>query len=103
MPDHEPPMRHLSDAEFISEVSWRYDGIPNEVLACEESKQLFLPVLRAGITLKETCRYVLRPMSFNLHAANWIITRLLMRRSEEAKQVMVNIKKYSCAVPEKRK
>ena len=38
---------------------------------------------------------VLRPMPFALHAANWIITRLLMRRSEEAKQVMANIKKYS--------
>jgi aspartyl/asparaginyl beta-hydroxylase (cupin superfamily) len=38
---------------------------------------------------------VLRPMPFALHAANWIITHLLMRRSEEAKQVMANIKKYS--------
>lgn len=38
---------------------------------------------------------VLRPMPFTLHATNWIITRLLMRRSEEAKQVMANIKKYS--------
>jgi hypothetical protein len=38
---------------------------------------------------------VLRPMPFHLHAANWILTRLLMRHSEEARQVMANIKKYS--------
>ena len=38
---------------------------------------------------------VLRPMPFALHTANWIITRLLMRRSEEAKQVMANIRKHS--------
>jgi aspartyl/asparaginyl beta-hydroxylase (cupin superfamily) len=38
---------------------------------------------------------VLRPMPFRLHAANWILTRLLMRHSEEARQVMANIKKYS--------
>jgi aspartyl/asparaginyl beta-hydroxylase (cupin superfamily) len=38
---------------------------------------------------------VLRPLPFHLHAANWILTRLLMRRSEEARQVMANIKKYS--------
>lgn len=38
---------------------------------------------------------VLRPMPLSLHAMNWIITRLLMRHSEEAKQVLANIKKYS--------
>ena len=38
---------------------------------------------------------VLRPMPFSLHAANWILPRLLMRHSEEAKQVRANIKKYS--------
>lgn len=38
---------------------------------------------------------VLRPLPSSLHAANWVITRLLMRRSEEAKQVLANIKKYS--------
>jgi aspartyl/asparaginyl beta-hydroxylase (cupin superfamily) len=38
---------------------------------------------------------VLRPMPLGLHAANWVITRLLMRHSEEARQVMANIKKFS--------
>jgi aspartyl/asparaginyl beta-hydroxylase (cupin superfamily) len=38
---------------------------------------------------------VLRPMPFRLHATNWLLTHLLMRHSEEARQVMANIKKYS--------
>jgi aspartyl/asparaginyl beta-hydroxylase (cupin superfamily) len=38
---------------------------------------------------------VLRPLPFHLHAANWVMTRVLMRHSEEAQQVMANIKKYS--------
>ena len=38
---------------------------------------------------------VLRPLPFHFHAANWILTRLLMRHSEEARQVMANIKKFS--------
>jgi aspartyl/asparaginyl beta-hydroxylase (cupin superfamily) len=37
----------------------------------------------------------LRPMPFHLHTTNWIVTRLLMRHSEEAKLVMAKIKKYS--------
>ena len=38
---------------------------------------------------------VLRPMPLSLHAANWVTTRLWMRRSEEAKLVLANIKKFS--------
>ena len=38
---------------------------------------------------------VLRPMPRSLHVANWVFTRLLFRHSEEAKQVMANIDKYS--------
>jgi aspartyl/asparaginyl beta-hydroxylase (cupin superfamily) len=38
---------------------------------------------------------VMRPLPLHLHAANWVLTRLLMRHSEEARQVMANIKKYS--------
>jgi hypothetical protein len=38
---------------------------------------------------------LLRPMPFHLHAANWILTSLLMRHSEEARPVLANIKKYS--------
>jgi len=38
---------------------------------------------------------VLRPMPFHLHAANWVLTRVLWRQSEEAKQAMALIERYS--------
>jgi hypothetical protein len=38
---------------------------------------------------------VLRPLPLSLHAANWMVTRVWMRRSEEAKKVMANIEKHS--------
>jgi aspartyl/asparaginyl beta-hydroxylase (cupin superfamily) len=37
----------------------------------------------------------LRPMPLPLHQANLLITHVLMRNSEEGKQVMANIRKYS--------
>lgn len=37
----------------------------------------------------------LRPMPAPLHATNWLLTHLVGRHSEESKQVMANIKKYS--------
>lgn len=38
---------------------------------------------------------VLRPMSAPLHAANWVLTHMVGRHSEEVRQVMANIRKYS--------
>jgi aspartyl/asparaginyl beta-hydroxylase (cupin superfamily) len=37
----------------------------------------------------------LRPMSAPLHATNWLLTHVGGRTSEEARQVMANIRKYS--------
>jgi aspartyl/asparaginyl beta-hydroxylase (cupin superfamily) len=37
----------------------------------------------------------LRPLPLPLHRVNWFISHVLIRHSEEAKQVMANIKKYS--------
>jgi len=38
---------------------------------------------------------VLRPMPLHLHAANWLLTRVLCRQSEEAKQALATIDNYS--------
>lgn len=38
---------------------------------------------------------VLRPMPLHLHAANWLFTRVLCRQSEEGKQALALIEKYS--------
>ena len=45
---------------------------------------------------------ILRPLPFHLHAINWLLTHMVMRHSEEAKEVMANIKKYSSVASVKR-
>lgn len=56
MADPQTPMRHLSDTEFVSEVTRRYGGIPPEILAEKEVLTMLLPALRADITALETYR-----------------------------------------------
>lgn len=40
---------------------------------------------------------ILRPLPFHLHAVNSLLTHVVFRHSEEAKEVMANIKKHSLA------
>ncbi|MBK8323392.1 MAG: thioesterase [Betaproteobacteria bacterium] len=56
VPDTEPPLHALSDADFVSELLRRYGGIPAEVLAEPELMDLLLPSLRADIHALETYR-----------------------------------------------
>lgn len=49
----QPPLSHLTDEEFISEVQLRYGGIPPEILAEKDLLQLLLPALRADIAMLE--------------------------------------------------
>jgi surfactin synthase thioesterase subunit len=49
-----PPIHLLPDAEFIEKLTNLYSAIPDTVLKDEELMQLFLPVLRADMTLVET-------------------------------------------------
>lgn len=56
-PNPDPPLRHLSDREFLEEVRLRYDGIPGAVLANQELVDLLMPCLRADFTLVETYSY----------------------------------------------
>ena len=55
LPDPDPPVHGLSDAEFRAELV-RLGGTPPEILAHEELMQLFLPALRADFELNETYR-----------------------------------------------
>jgi medium-chain acyl-[acyl-carrier-protein] hydrolase len=57
LPNPDPPIRHLPDAEFIDELKDRYGGVPDEVLQHAELLQLLLPILRADITMFETYEY----------------------------------------------
>jgi len=54
MPDPNPPLRHLSDADFLAEIQRRYAAIPSEVAAEPDVLSLLLPALRADIAALET-------------------------------------------------
>jgi medium-chain acyl-[acyl-carrier-protein] hydrolase len=56
-PDPRPPLHTLPDAAFIREMQRRYNGIPEVVLNEPELLALFLPILRANLTLIETTVY----------------------------------------------
>ena len=55
------PIHQLPDAEFVAEMSRRFDGIPPAVRANEELLQLLLPAMRADMRLLETYEYVEEP------------------------------------------
>jgi len=52
--DRDPPLRHLSDEQFVSELNRRYGGIPAQVAADRDIMALLLPGLRADIAALET-------------------------------------------------
>ncbi|ARV59087.1 putative thioesterase [Nostocales cyanobacterium HT-58-2] len=54
VPELYPPLHVLPDAEFIEKLNDIYSAIPDTVLKDKELMQLFLPVLRADMTLVET-------------------------------------------------
>jgi medium-chain acyl-[acyl-carrier-protein] hydrolase len=57
LPNPHPPLRHLPDAEFVSELCRRYGGIPQAVLDSPELLELMLPCLRADFTAFETYEF----------------------------------------------
>ena len=58
LPRRHPAIAHLRDPEFITEICQRYGGVPDEVLRQPELLALFLPCLRADMTLIEHYTYV---------------------------------------------
>ena len=57
LPQHDPPVCHLSDDLFLAEVARRYGGMPAIILQDVELMKLVMPVLRADITALETYVY----------------------------------------------
>jgi medium-chain acyl-[acyl-carrier-protein] hydrolase len=51
-----PSIHQLPDPEFLEELG-RYNGTPEQVLQCTELMNLFLPILRADLTIDETYHY----------------------------------------------
>lgn len=56
LPDEDPPIHGLPDAELMEELR-QLNGTPEEVLAHPELMELFLPVLRADFAVCEEYRY----------------------------------------------
>lgn len=53
----DPPLSHLPDAAFASELQRRYAGIPAAIFHDPELMALYLPILRADLELLETYSY----------------------------------------------
>jgi medium-chain acyl-[acyl-carrier-protein] hydrolase len=47
-------LHQLPDDQFLAELETRYGGIPQEILTMPEMLELYLPILRADLTLLET-------------------------------------------------
>jgi medium-chain acyl-[acyl-carrier-protein] hydrolase len=56
LPDPDPPIRHLPDAEFIRELR-QLNGTPQAAFESPELLELVLPMLRADFTAAETYVY----------------------------------------------
>ena len=56
VPDPDPPIRHLPDAQFIEELR-KLNGTPQEAFESPELLELLLPMLRADFTAAETYAY----------------------------------------------
>ena len=56
VPDRQPPIHHLPDAEFLAGIA-QLNGTPAEILAHREILEMLLPVLRADFQLAETYHY----------------------------------------------
>jgi medium-chain acyl-[acyl-carrier-protein] hydrolase len=50
-------LRLLPDDEFLEELNRRYQGIPQELLDAPELMQVFLPILRADISVVESYQF----------------------------------------------
>jgi aspartyl/asparaginyl beta-hydroxylase (cupin superfamily) len=86
VPENDPPSMRVKDQIHIWEEGKSIvfdDSWEHEVYNKSDGSRVVLIV------------DFLRPMPYLLHQANLLITRSLMRHSEEAKLVMANINKYS--------
>jgi surfactin synthase thioesterase subunit len=79
LPDPDPPIHHLPDAEFVAELR-ELEGTPPEVFESPELLELVLPMLRADFTLCETYAYrpeppLACPISVYGGLGDWTIDR----------------------------
>lgn len=61
LPLQRAPLHGLEDDAFLAAVR-EFNGLPPEVLACAELREMFLSVLRADFTVGETYRFEPQPL-----------------------------------------
>jgi medium-chain acyl-[acyl-carrier-protein] hydrolase len=57
VPIRQGELHRLPDADLLEALAIRYGGLPQEILETPELLELYLPILRADLTLLETHRY----------------------------------------------
>ena len=57
LPNPDPPLYQKPDAEFIDTLRQRYNNLPDEVANDPELMEIFLPLLRADVTMLDTHVY----------------------------------------------
>ena len=57
LPEPETPISPLDEASFVQEMIRRYNAIPKAILDDDEMLRLFLPTLRADMSVIETYTY----------------------------------------------
>lgn len=61
LPDPYPPLYQLDDTALVKEMDERYSGIPRVILENPELLKLFLPTLRADVTVLDSYVYRQEP------------------------------------------
>jgi len=61
VPIRQSELHRLPDADLLEALAIRYNGLPHEILDTPELLDLYLPILRADLTLLETHRYAPQP------------------------------------------
>lgn len=56
-----PPLNALPDAQFVDAIQERYGGIPAAIIAEPDLLAMFVPILRADLTIMERYQYVDEP------------------------------------------
>lgn len=59
VPDPRPQLHALPDADLVEQLTRRYNGMPRAVLESADLLRMFIPIVRADLTMIETYVYTL--------------------------------------------
>jgi medium-chain acyl-[acyl-carrier-protein] hydrolase len=85
LPNPDPPIYQQPEVEFIEALRERYNNIPDAVIDDPELKAIFLPLLRADVTLLDTYVYAPeRPLDCRITAYGGSADRRVTHAALEA-------------------